>query len=150
MESSIQFYSSYKYDKITDKEDIFELINRIESSNYDILKCESVLGSRKLFHSLAHSLTNALIGTVVSLAYNAMISNNTDLLADILDSKSCECIINCIKKYGVRSKTIALLSCLIVGILAYSSLELREYFGTLEVVVTILLIYLLSCLLCYR
>ena len=45
MESSIQFYSSYKYDKITDK-DIFELINRIESSNYDILKCESVLGSR--------------------------------------------------------------------------------------------------------
>ncbi len=46
MESSIQFYSSYKYDKITDKEDIFELINRIESSNYDILKCESVLGSR--------------------------------------------------------------------------------------------------------
>ena len=85
----------------------------------------------------------------MSLAYNAMISNNTDLLADILDSKSCECIINCIKKYAVRSKTIALLSCLIVGILAYSSLELREYFGTLEVVVTILLIYLLIYLLCY-
>ena len=46
MESSIQFHSNYKYDKITDKEDIFGLINRIESSNYDILTCESVLGSR--------------------------------------------------------------------------------------------------------
>ncbi len=62
-----------------------------------------------------------------------MVSNNTDLLADILDSKACECIINCIRKYGVKSKPVALLSSLAVGILSYSSLELREYFGTLEV-----------------
>ena len=61
MENSIQFYSSYKYDKCHDKEDIFELIHRIESSNYDLAKCESVLGTLSFFLSslkLVHELIN--------------------------------------------------------------------------------------------
>jgi len=58
MEYSTQFFSSYKCNKSNDKEDIFDLVHWIESSNYDIVKCEKVLG----IHSLTQVHPHELIG----------------------------------------------------------------------------------------